>query len=183
MVLTQSTIMPIGAKAPDFTLPDTRNNQPVTLADYAETPVLVVFMCNHCPYVVHLVDELANTANRFGDQGIATVAISSNDITSHPQDGPIKMAELAAQKGFKFPYCYDEQQSVARAYDAVCTPDIYLFDANHTLFYRGQFDDTRPNQGKAHGADLKNAAQALLEGKPAPSDTQPSVGCSIKWKT
>jgi len=183
MVLTESTNMPTGAKAPQFTLPDTRNNQPVSLTDYAGKPVLIVFMCNHCPYVVHLIDELVVIAHQLADQGIATITISSNDISTHPQDGPLKMAELASHKGFKFPYCFDEQQSVARAYDAVCTPDIYLFDANHALYYRGQFDDTRPNQGKAHGTDLKVAAQALLDGKPAPTDTQPSVGCSIKWKT
>ena len=183
MVLTESTIMPTGAKAPDFTLPDARNNQPVSLSDYAGKPVLIVFMCNHCPYVVHLVEELAATAHLLADQGIATIAISSNDIANYPQDGPLKMAELATEKGFGFPYCFDEQQSVARAYDAVCTPDIYLFDADHALYYRGQFDDSRPNQGKAHGTDLKNAAKALLEGKAAPTDTHPSVGCSIKWKS
>ncbi len=183
MVLTESTIMPTGAKAPDFTLPDSRNNQPVSLADYAGKPVIIVFMCNHCPYVVHLVDELAATAQQLAEQGIATIAISSNDIVNYPQDGPLKMAELANEKGFTFPYCFDERQSVARAYDAVCTPDIYLFDADHALYYRGQFDDSRPNQGSAHGTDLKNAAQSLLDGKAAPTDTNPSVGCSIKWKT
>lgn len=183
MVLTESTTMPIGAKAPDFTLTDTRNNQSVSLSDYSGKPILIVFMCNHCPYVVHLIDELAATAHQFADQGIATITISSNDVAAYPQDGPLKMADLASEKGFNFPYCFDEQQSVARAYDAVCTPDVYLFDSNHTLYYRGQFDDSRPKQGVAHGTDIKNAAQALLEGKAAPADTQPSVGCSIKWKT
>lgn len=183
MALIESTSMPSGAKAPRFTLPDTRNNQPVSLADYAGKPALIVFMCNHCPYVVHLVDELSATAKQLAEKGIVTIAISSNDIVNYPQDGPIKMAALATEKEFDFPYCFDEQQHVARAYNAVCTPDIYLFDADHALYYRGQFDDTRPNQGKAHGTDLKNAAQAMLDGKPAATDTHPSVGCSIKWKT
>jgi peroxiredoxin len=183
MVLTESASLPIGSAAPNFTLPDTRNNQPVTLADLAGQPVLVVFMCNHCPYVVHVIDPLVSLAHELADQGVATITISANDISRYPQDGPLKMAELAAAKGFGFPYCFDEQQSVARAYGAVCTPDIFLLDADHRLFYHGQFDDTRPGNGTAHGADLREAARRLLQGESAPTETRPSVGCSIKWKT
>jgi len=139
-------------------------------------------MCNHCPYVVHLVDALVDLAHELAESGIATVTISSNDSASYPQDGPDKMASLAKQKGFRFPYCFDETQEIAKAYDAVCTPDIFLFDQQHGLYYRGQFDDTRPGSGVAHGGDLKAAAEALLAGEPAPENTRPSVGCSIKWK-
>lgn len=183
MVLTESTCMPSGATAPPFTLPDVRNQQSVSLSDFAGAPILIVFMCNHCPYVIHLIEPLTSTAHALAERGIACVTISSNDVSRYPQDGPEKMAQLAAQHGFKFPYCYDETQTVAKAYDARCTPDIYLFDANHTLYYHGQFDDTRPGQGTAQGADLMHAAESLLAGKPAPSESRPSVGCSIKWKT
>ena len=182
MVLTKSTILTLGSTAPAFTLPDTRDNQSVALSDYTGKPLLIVFMCNHCPYVVHLVDELAELAHQFADDGIATITISSNDSANYPQDGPEKMGELARAKSFGFPYCFDETQEVAKAYSAVCTPDIFLFDQSHGLYYHGQFDDSRPGAGTAHGADLKAAGQALLAGKPAPTNTHPSVGCSIKWK-
>lgn len=182
MVLTESTIMPQGSKAPEFTLPDTRTDKPVSLSQYANQPVLIAFICNHCPYVVHLVDEFASCARQFESQGIATIAISANDAISYPADSPANMAALAQQKGFEFPYCHDESQSVARAFDAVCTPDLYLFDADHRLYYRGQFDSTRPGQGTANGQDLKSAAAALLANQSPPADTRPSVGCSIKWK-
>lgn len=182
MVLTESTIMPLGSKAPQFTLPDTRNDQPVSLSQYADQPVLIAFICNHCPYVVHLLDEFVNCAHQFASQGISTIAISANDAVSYPADSPSNMAALAQLKGFQFPYCYDETQHVAQAFNAVCTPDLYLFDANHTLYYRGQFDKTRPSQGTANGEDLKNAASALLANQRPPDDSRPSVGCSIKWK-
>jgi len=182
MVLTESTPMIPGADAPDFTLPDTRNCQPVSLSDYAGSPVLVVFMCNHCPYVVHMLDALADTAHALADTGIATITISANDSTQYPQDGAQKMAELAEDRGFRFPYCHDDTQQVAKDYGAVCTPDIFLFDTNHQLYYQGQFDETRPGQGTAHGGSLKEAAANLLAGKRAPENTSPSVGCSIKWK-
>lgn len=181
MVLTESTNMPIGSSAPEFTLPDTRNGDPITLSDI-DGPLLIVFMCNHCPYVVHIVDPLVTLAAELKERGITTIAISANDVVSHPADGPDRMAALAKAKGFDFPYCFDETQEVARSYMAVCTPDIYLFDAQHKLYYRGQFDDTRPGQGSAHGEDLRTAALQMLEGKAAPVDAKPSVGCSIKWK-
>lgn len=182
MSLTESTLMPLSSIAPDFTLPDTSTNDSISLKDYAGRAVLIAFICNHCPYVVHLIDELADTAHQFADEGIATIAISANDAASYPADAPDKMALLAQQKGFRFPYCHDESQSVARAYNAVCTPDLYLFNAEHKLFYRGQFDDTRPGQGKPHGQDLKDAAALMIAGKNPPTNTKPSVGCSIKWK-
>lgn len=183
MVLTESTTMGVGSAAPEFTLPDTRDGKQVSLADYKNKPVLMVFMCNHCPYVVHLVDELAAMAHQFAADGIATITVSSNDSTKYPQDGPDKMGELAHRGNWQFPYCFDETQEVARAYGAVCTPDIFLFDADHGLYYQGQFDETRPGQGQAHGGDLRQAAASMLAGEPAPSSTHPSVGCSIKWKT
>lgn len=181
MVLTESTNMPIGSSAPDFTLPDTRNGDSTTLRDI-DGPVLIVFMCNHCPYVVHIVDPLVALAAELKERGITTIAISANDVVSHPADGPDKMAALATAKGFDFPYCFDETQEVARSFNAVCTPDIYLFDSQHKLYYRGQFDDTRPGKASAHGGDLHAAANQLLNGEAAPTDTMPSVGCSIKWK-
>ena len=182
MARLESVSTPVGTPAPPFTLPDTRNNQPVGPRDFAGAPLLVVFMCNHCPFVVHIVDSLAALARELEPRGVHTVAISANDIAAYPQDGPLEMAALAAAKGFDFPYCLDESQDVARAYDAVCTPDIYLFDAGHRLFYRGQFDETRPGRGTAHGGDLRAAAEALLAGEAPPADPAPSVGCSIKWK-
>lgn len=183
MVVTESSFMAIGSAAPQFQLPDTRDQQQVSLSDYKNKPVLIVFMCNHCPYVVHLVDELATVAHQLASEGIATITISSNDSTKYPQDGPERMGDMARQKNWQFPYCFDETQNVAKAYGAVCTPDIFLFDADHTLYYQGQFDETRPGHAQAHGGDLKKAAESLLTGKPAPSNTSPSVGCSIKWKS
>ena len=182
MVKTESINMPLGASAPAFTLPDTRCNLPVSLAEHAGRSVLIVFMCNHCPYVVHLLDELVSLAHEAARDNVDTIAISANDVTRYPQDGPDKMADLAERKGFDFPYCFDESQTVARAYGAVCTPDIFLFDADHRLYYHGQFDNTRPGQGRAHGADLRSGIQSLVRGMPAPVDIKPSVGCSIKWK-
>lgn len=182
MVTTESTIMPIGSQAPTFTLPDTGSSKTVSLSQFANQPVLIAFICNHCPYVVHILDEFVKSAHQFASTGVATIAISANDADNYPADSPQKMSAVADQKGFDFPYCYDEPQTVARAYDAVCTPDLFLFDANHKLFYRGQFDGSRPGQGKSDGSDLKNAVTALLANEQPPSDTKPSVGCSIKWK-
>ena len=184
MSLTESQSMNVGTSAPRFTLPDTRNNAPVSTSDYDDKPLLIVFMCNHCPYVVHLVDALVEVAHDLAKQGTATVCISSNDTQRYPQDGPEKMAQLAMNKGFDFPYCLDESQDVARAYGAVCTPDIFLFDRSHQLYYHGQFDDTRPGQTiAAHGGDLIQAALAMQADHPPPTNVLPSVGCSIKWKT
>ncbi|MFK7890138.1 MAG: thioredoxin family protein [Granulosicoccus sp.] len=169
--------------APAFELPDTRNGESVALSHYAGQPVIVAFICNHCPYVVHIMDAFAKAAVEFAEYKVATIAISANNAKTHPADAPEKMTALAHEKGFQFPYCYDESQAVAKAYHAVCTPDIYLFDAQHRLYYRGQFDDSRPGSGTASGLDLKNAVQALLAGHEPANDTKPSVGCSIKWKS
>ncbi len=171
--MTESINLPLGTSAPDFTLPDTRNNLPVSLAEHTGRSVLIVFMCNHCPYVVHLLDELVSLANEAARNNVDTIAISANDVTRYPQDSPEKMAELANRKDFNFPYCFDESQTVARAYGAVCTPDIFLFDAGHRLYYHGQFDNTRPGQGSAHGADLRSAIQSLVQGMPAPPTRNP----------
>lgn len=183
MALTESDSLPIGTAAPAFTLTDTASGQPVSLAHFAGRPVLIVFMCNHCPYVVHVLDELVRAAHDFATHDIVTVAISANDATAYPADAPDRMSELARAKSFPFPYLHDETQEVARAYRAVCTPEPFLFDADHALYYHGQIDDTRPNQGTdAHGADLRRAVDALLAGDPAPTSQTPSVGCGIKWK-
>ena len=182
MALTESSALVLGSPASPFTLPDTRTGNTVTLNDYIGQPILLAFICNHCPYVVHILDAFARAANTMATQGIATISISSNDAAQYPADSPDKMAELAATRGFQFPYCYDESQDVARRYGAVCTPDIFLFDAGHTLYYHGQFDASRPGSGTADGADLTQAVAQLLAHRPAPENTHPSVGCSIKWK-
>lgn len=183
MVRTESTALPVGSPAPAFTLPDTRTGQSVSTASHAGSPLLIAFICNHCPYVVHLIEPFAALANAAAAQGLMSIAISANDVVAYPQDGPLEMAKLAEKNGFAFPYCYDESQEVARAYDAVCTPDLYLFDAAHRLFYRGQFDNTRPGRNEAaHGANLRAAIERLLAGEDAPVDPAPSVGCSIKWR-
>lgn len=170
-----------GSPASPFTLPDTRNAQTVSLSMFEGQPVLIAFICNHCPYVVHLLDAFTQVAHDAADKGVTTIAISANDATQYPADSPEKMGQLALDKGFEFPYCHDESQDVARAYSAVCTPDIYLFDAQHKLYYRGQFDDSRPGQGQATGNDLIRAVAGLLNHQPPPQNVQPSVGCSIKW--
>jgi peroxiredoxin len=183
MALTPSTMLPIGTPAPDFALPDYDGNT-VALADFADSAgLLVVFMCNHCPYVIHLQDELARFARECQDRNVAVVAINSNDIAKYPDDAPIKMKQRAAEVGFTFPYLYDSSQEVAQACRAACTPDFFLFDRAKKLFYRGQFDDTRPSTGQdPTGADLRRAVDALLAGEAPPEPQIPSAGCNIKWK-
>lgn len=183
MITTPSTRIEVGTQAPSFNLPDTRNNQSVSLSQFEGKPLLIAFICNHCPYVVHLVDELALAADAFALQGVSTVAISANDAVAYPADSPENMAKLAATKGFNFPYCYDESQQTARDYNAVCTPDLYLFDQTHALYYRGQFDASRPGSGRADGRDLKKMVAAMLAKQDPPTTAHPSVGCSIKWKS
>jgi peroxiredoxin len=177
-------MLPLGTPAPPFALPDTRTGRTVALEDFATSPALLVaFMCNHCPFVKHILDGFVAFARDFGARGVAVVTISSNDVVSYPQDAPAEMTRLATLKGFTFPYLYDESQEVANAYQAVCTPDFFLFDRNRRLAYRGQFDASRPGNNIAvSGADLRAACEALLEGKPPPREQVPSVGCSIKWK-
>ncbi len=192
MALTPSTMLALGTHAPDFALPDTEG-QTVSLDDFKDArALLVMFICNHCPFVVHVADELARLAKDYQPKGIAVVAISSNDVESHPGDSPEKMSAEKAKRGYTFPYLYDGSQSVAKAYTAACTPDFFLFDAQQKLAYRGQLDDTRPvrissgnydsNQSAANGADLRRALDALLVGESAPAEQKPSMGCNIKWK-
>ncbi|MGA2052021.1 MAG: thioredoxin family protein [Opitutales bacterium] len=185
MVAVHSTMLPLGTAAPDFTLPDVVTGRTVRLADFAGSPALLVaFICNHCPYVIHLRTPLAALIKEFQPRGLAAVAISSNNITSHPADAPEKMAQLAADCAFTFPYLYDESQAVAQAYHAACTPDFYVFDAARRLAYRGQYDDSRPGSNRpVTGADLRAALEAVLAGRAIPAGTQkPSIGCNIKWK-
>jgi len=182
MAETPSTMLPLGTPAPDFTLPDTGGNL-VSLGDLSGAPgVAVLFISNHCPYVIHIRDRLAGLAREYMARGIAFVAIGSNDVSMYPQDGPEKMKEEKERVGYPFPYLYDETQEVARAYRAACTPDIYLFDADLKLVYRGQFDASRPGRGAPTGEDLQAAMDSLLAGEMIPEDQIPSVGCNIKWK-
>ncbi len=183
MALTPSSPTPPGFNAPAFSLLEPATGNAVSLQSFAGKPVFIIFMCNHCPYVVHILDALVTVTNTLSTQGIQTIAISANDISNYPADSPEKMAALAKNQHFGFPYLYDETQETARAYAAECTPDLYLFDQSHSLYYRGQFDASRPNSGTAAtGVDLSTAASAMLEGKAPPQDATPSVGCSIKWK-
>ncbi len=179
---TQSRMVELGSSAPDFVLTDPEGGAWALGKVAGDGPVLVAFICNHCPYVVHIADAFATFASEYKDKGLATVAISANDIATHPQDGPDKMAEFARAHHFTFPYLYDETQETAKAYGAVCTPDLFLFDARKTLVYRGQFDSSRPGRGAPTGADLRAAADAVLAGRKPNANQTPSVGCSIKWK-
>ncbi len=183
MVATNSTMLPLGTKAPDFQLPDTAGKL-VRLADLRGARALVViFMCNHCPYVKHLRGALAQLGRDYQPQGVAVVGINANDVVNYPADSPEKMAEEARSAGYTFPYLYDATQGVAKAYRAACTPDFYLFDHEQRLVYRGQFDDSRPgNSVPATGKDLRGALDALLAGKPIASAQKASLGCNIKWK-
>ena len=176
-------MLALGTSAPDFQLPDT-SGKTVTLADFKGAPALVVmFICNHCPYVVHVRAGLAQLGRDYQPKGVAMVAISSNDAASYPADGPARMKEEAKSAGYTFPYLYDESQVVAKEYRAACTPDIYLFDGDRKLVYRGQFDESRPGNGApVTGKDLRAALEAVLAGKPVAAKQTPSMGCNIKWK-
>lgn len=183
MVKTASTMLPLGTKAPDFSLMNV-DATTVSLGDFAGAPaLLVVFMCNHCPFVIHVADELARLAREYQARGVAVVGISANDISTHPADSPEKMVAEAEDRGYTFPYLYDETQEVAKAYHAACTPDFFVFDADQRLVYRGQMDDSRPNSGiPVTGKDLRAALDAVLAGQPVSEDQRPSIGCNIKWK-
>lgn len=183
MALTPSTMLPLGSKAPAFRLPDT-DGKTVSLDDFKDAPaLLVMFICNHCPYVKHVRHELAKLGHEYRDKGVAIVAISANDVVTHPDDSPKRMAEEKKSAGYSFPYLYDESQDVAKAYQAACTPDFYVFDKSKALVYRGQLDDSRPgNNLPVTGRDLRAALDAVLAGKPASEQQKPSIGCNIKWK-
>jgi len=183
MVATASTMLELGTQAPDFALPDT-NGKTVRLSDFDEAKALVVmFICNHCPFVKHLRDALAEFGRAYQDKGVAVVAINSNDVANYPDDSPEKMAKEVKDAGYTFPYLYDETQEVAKAYRAACTPDFYVFDADQKLRYRGQFDDSRPKSDEPiTGRDLRAAVDAALAGEDVPEPQKPSMGCNIKWK-
>ncbi len=183
MALTPSTMLPLGTSAPDFTLPDV-SGKTVSLANVRNAPALVVmFICNHCPYVKHLRSALAAFGKEYQAKGVSIVAISSNDAAGYPDDAPAKMVTEARDAGYTFPYLYDESQQVAQAYQAACTPDFYVFDREGKLKYRGQFDDSRPGNGTpVTGDDLKRAVDAVLAGKEPTATQKPSIGCNIKWK-
>jgi peroxiredoxin len=182
-MLTASTMLPLGTPAPDFRLPDPEGRT-VFLDDFRQAPaLLVVFMCNHCPYVRHIRTGLAAFAREYQAKGLAIVGINSNDASEYPEDGPRKMTEEITAAGYTFPYLYDETQAVAKAYRAACTPDFFLFDRSRALVYRGQFDDSRPGSGvPVTGKDLRGAASAALAGRAIPTTQKPSMGCNIKWK-
>lgn len=182
MTLTPSKMIELGSEAPEFRLPDTDGNM-VSLADFeSHKGLVVVFMCNHCPYVKHIRHALADFARRNAPSGIGVVGINSNDVSTHPADSPQKMREEVETVGYTFPYLFDESQEVAKSYQAECTPDFFLFDESKSLVYRGQFDGSRPgNDVDVTGSDLQAAVDALLSGKPPLENQVPSVGCNIKW--
>jgi thiol-disulfide isomerase/thioredoxin len=177
-------MLPLGTKAPDFELLDTVTDETLSFQKLkGEKGTVVLFICNHCPFVIHVNPEISKLGKEYQAKGINFVAISSNDVENYPQDAPHLMKEKAQEMDYTFPYLYDETQEVAKAYDAACTPDFYLFDGDSKLVYRGQLDDSRPGNGlPLTGSDLRKAMDALLEGKAIDSDQKPSIGCNIKWK-
>ena len=184
MAETPSNMIPLGTKAPSFELPDTISGKTLKLSDLtSDIATVIMFICNHCPFVKHVQNELVRLADDYISKGISFIAISSNDVSKYPADSPEKMKELAEQLGFTFPYLYDESQDVARSYDAACTPDFYIFDKNLKLVYRGQLDDSRPgNTIPVSGMDIRNALNQILKSEPVSEMQKPSIGCNIKWK-
>lgn len=177
-------MLALGTKAPDFELPDVASGRMVSLSDFeAKQAVLVMFICRHCPYVAHVRNELARLGRDFADSELAIVAISANDPAAYPEDAPESLAEEAREAGYAFPYLFDETQEVAKAYTAACTPDLFLFDADRALVYRGQLDDSRPSNGlPVTGRDLRAAIDAVLHDRPVAENQRASIGCSIKWR-
>lgn len=176
---------PLGVNAPDFLLPDALSGKVLSLQDIkGEKGTLIMFICNHCPFVIHVNNELVKLSNKYQSRGIKMVAINSNDVEKFPDDSPVNMKVVAKQIGYSFPYLFDESQEVAKAYDAACTPDFFLYDAELQLVYRGQLDDSRPgNDIPVTGRDLRAALDALIEGKSIDENQRPSLGCNIKWKS
>ena len=183
MALTKSQMLPLGTQAPDFNLPDYTGKR-VSLADFKDSPaLLVMFICNHCPYVQHVRPTIARLTSEYAKKGVASIGINSNDAQKYPADSPAMMEQDAQAAGYTFPYLVDETQSVAKAYRAACTPEFYLFDKNHKLYYRGRLDGSTPSSNvPTTGEDLQRALDSLLAGKPAPKDQHASMGCNIKWK-
>ncbi len=183
MVRTASTMLPLGTKAPDFSLMNV-DGTTVSLADFKDAKaLLVVFMCNHCPFVIHVAQGLVELAGDYMPKGVAIVGINSNDTSAHPDDSPERMIQEVEQRGYQFPYLFDEDQAVAKAYRAACTPDFFLFDSQQKLVYRGQLDSSRPNSGiPVTGKDLRAALDTVLAGQKVSDDQAPSIGCNIKWK-
>jgi len=183
MVRTPSTMLPLGTLAPDFDLPNVDGTMVSYAAAAGPRGTVVMFICNHCPFVKHVADQLAALGREFMPRGVGFVAISANDVSTHPADSPEQMVAEAEERGYPFPYLYDETQEVAHAYHAACTPDFYLFDADRRLVYRGQLDPSRPGGDlPVTGSDLRRAVEALLAGGPPVADQVPSLGCNIKWK-
>jgi len=184
VALTPSTMLKLGTKAPEFRLPDVVSGETVSLATFGSKKALVVlFICRHCPYVKHVQDELARLGADYAEKNVGIVGISSNDAADYPDDAPESLKEFAAEQGFSFPLCYDESQETAKAYTAACTPDVFLFDAERALVYRGQLDASRPGNGvPVTGEDLRAAIDAVLKDQPVNADQTPGIGCNIKWK-
>ena len=184
MVKTLSTMLELGTRAPDFSLPDVVSRRAISLASFGdEKALLVMFICRHCPFVKHVQEELARLGAAYRGRGVGIVAISSNDAASYPDDAPERLKQMADELGFTFPVCFDETQEVAKTYTAACTPDFFLFDQARTLVYRGQLDGSRPESGEpVTGRDLRAAIDAVLSDRPVGADQRPSIGCNIKWK-
>lgn len=184
MALTNSTMLPLGTPLPHFELPDVVSGERFSSSVLSGRPgILVMFICRHCPYVIHVQDELSRLGKDYGEKGLGIVAISSNDVDNYPDDHPERLKAMARDLGLAFPYCYDESQQIAKAFTAACTPDFFLFDADQRLVYRGQLDDSRPGNGKpVTGKDLRAAIDAVLVKQPVNQDQRPSAGCNIKWK-
>jgi peroxiredoxin len=183
MAATPSTMLPLGTTLPAFTLPNAVDGKAVASSSlHGANGTLVMFICNHCPYVIHIRSELIKVAHEAVDQGFAVAGINSNSVKTHPQDGPEHMKTLATAEGWRFPFLFDETQQVAKAFHAACTPDLFLFDKNGALVYRGQFDDARPGNGKpVTGADLRKAIATVAKGETPAADQRASIGCNIKW--
>lgn len=184
MADTPSVMVELGTKAPAFTLKDVVSGEQKSLSQLkSDKATVIMFICNHCPFVKHVNKELVRLANDYIPKGISFIAISSNDVENYPQDSPDKMKEVAEEQGYPFPYLYDEIQKVAKAYQAACTPDFYIFDGDLNLVYRGQLDDSRPgNSEPVNGKDIRAALDNILTGKPVDENQKPSIGCNIKWK-
>ncbi|MEQ8467778.1 thioredoxin family protein [Coleofasciculus sp. E1-EBD-02] len=184
MALTASTMLPLGNKAPEFHLPDVVSGETISLDTFTgKQGLVVIFLCRHCPFVKHVQGELAKLGRDYQDADLGIVAISANDATTHPDDAPDKLKEMAQELGLTFPLCYDENQETAKAYTAACTPDFFVFDRDRKLVYRGQFDDSRPgNDQPVTGKDLRSAIDAVLAQSPVSEEQKPSIGCNIKWK-